>query len=193
MDAPQIRRLAVLFLTVILSLVPLATAAAGRAPLIERYGFSGTDDVIDHCGPLYGDFDILSTHTFRYRDEYRFRADGTWDVLLENEYFNSTLTNSVTGKAVPVDGRLLLKIYFADDGMATSWDTATITSLTISGVDFQTNVPGLGLVVHDAGIFYVERVNDSLAVVGWHGRHDINMVTNQANFADVYCPILAGN
>lgn len=194
MPTPTTRRLLALSVSLILSLLPLTSATAGRPPLMETFEYSGTDEVAAHCGPEYGDFDILSTYTVQDRDRYHFRADGTWERLSENHVWDGTLTNSVTGKTVS-DGpdHLLITIEFADDGLATSWDTATITRIRLAGQDFHTVVPGQGRLVHDNGVVYVENIDGSLTVIAWHGLHDINDSTNQADFADVYCPILAGN
>ncbi len=191
MRKPTSRRIITLSI-MLLSLVPLSTALAGHPPLVIENSYSGAQEIVAHCGPDDGGFDILSTYTAHDRDQYNFRADGTWASMLEHHTWNGILTNSRTGKTVPEGpDHLLMRYLFADDGLATSWDTATISAIYVSGVDYHTNLPRIGRVVHDAGLLIV--VWDPVAGqwnVTSRGRHDINAL--QDAFAPVYCPILAG-
>ena len=185
------RRIIALSITLLLFLTPLTANAASRKPFVEVYDSSGVGEFAGHCGPDDGGFDILATYTGHFRDTYYFRADGTWERLMEHEDYRGTLTNWVTGKTYKEGPDALLWRYdFANDGLATSWDTATITQITVAGTDWHTNVAGQGRIVHDAGMLVVKEVNGVSAVVIWHGRHDVNMEYPKL-FFDVYCPLLA--
>lgn len=187
------RRFLALSMVLLLLMTPLITTAASRKPLIEESSNAAVNEVAGHCGPEDGGFDILATYTIHFRDTYFFRADGTWDRLAEHETYRGTLTNSVTGKTYNEGPDAMMFRYdFADDGLATSWDTATITQITITGTDWHTNVVGQGRVVHDAGMLIVKQIDGVWTVVEWGGRHDVNMEYPRL-FFEVYCPLLAAS
>ena len=191
MATPIARRILALSIILLLSIIPLTTSATSRKPFTEVSYSSATAEIAGHCGPNDGGFDIITSYTSRFRDTYYFRADGTWDYLLEHEDFRGTLMNSVTSKTYNEGpGALRWRYNFADDGLATSWDTATITAITVAGTDWHTNVVGQGRIVHDAGLLIVKPINGVWTVVSWGGRHDVNMDYPKL-FFDVYCPLLA--
>lgn len=184
------QRIAALLVILLIGLTPLTAGAAGRKPIIDTVTITAVDEIAGHCGPADGGFDIIDNYTVTWRTVYHFRADGTWERIQDHEHYRGTMTNSVTGKVLEDRANLVFTYDIADDGLGGSWDTLTITQITITGQDWHTIVPGEGKIVHDSGILIVKQIDGVWTVVDWGGRHDVNMRYPEL-FFEVYCPLLA--
>ena len=108
-------------------------------------------------GVTCGDFTILATFTLERRNTLFRDENGQLLVEKARASFTGTLTNSVTGKSLPYEGRFTRTTDFEDN------------TVTFTGLIRQTLVPGEGVILLETGRRVIDRITrDELFVAGQH-------------------------
>jgi hypothetical protein len=149
---PKPRRLLVLAaLALISSILLLAQPASASPPTVETFHDEGEFEFAD-CGT----FQLNETFTVDVRVITFYNAEGDPVRVAEHVNFVGVITNSASGNTYPDPGHH----QFVTD--------LTTGETTVVGVVFNTPVPGLGPVLHDAGKIVIDENGEATFVGGPH-------------------------
>lgn len=101
--------------------------------------------VNEDFGLSCGSFQVLQSITFTVRFTFFYNQAGNLTQAVTHVRVVGTLSNSVTGKSVPLE-----EDFTETDTLATPGDLSTDT-LTLTGQLDKVTLPGSGLIVHDVG------------------------------------------
>jgi hypothetical protein len=148
---PRARRLLLLAALTLSSILLIIQPASATPPLIETFHDEGDFEFAD-CG----DFQLNETFTVDVRVITFFNAQGDAVRVAEHINFVGVITNSASGNT------------YRDPGHHQFITDLTTGETTVVGVVFNTPVPGLGPVLHDAGKIVIDENGEATFVGGPH-------------------------
>ena len=155
---PKPRRLLVLTALALSGILLIAQPASATPPSVETFHDEG-EFVFEDCGT----FLLTETFTVDVRVTTFFNAQGDAVRVAEHINFVGVITNSDSGNT------------YRDPGHHQFITDLTTGLTTVVGVVFNTPVPGLGPVLHDAGKIVFDE-NGEVSFVG--GPHTVFFGTN---------------